>query len=116
MRLRLNDVCEFSFLFFFSSDSSDLTDIQRITGVCPQHDVVFDLLTPREHLQFFARIRVRMVSFHKIAKCGPYFNAVAPPRVFSGKTKKWLEQFFFFVIFSLIFPRLALVFVIPASY
>jgi ATP-binding cassette, subfamily A (ABC1), member 5 len=28
-----------------------------MTGVCPQHDVLFDQLTPREHLRFFGRIR-----------------------------------------------------------
>ena len=30
-----------------------------MTGICPQHDVLFDELTTKEHLQFFARIRVR---------------------------------------------------------
>ncbi len=28
-----------------------------MTGICPQHDVLFDMLTPREHLAFFGRIR-----------------------------------------------------------
>lgn len=39
------------------SDINDLTEIRRITGICPQHDVVFLTLTPKEHLRFFARIR-----------------------------------------------------------
>ncbi|XP_068227005.1 cholesterol transporter ABCA5-like [Palaemon carinicauda] len=39
------------------SDANDLTDIRRVTGVCPQHDIIFMTLTPREHLSFFARIR-----------------------------------------------------------
>ncbi|XP_069935833.1 cholesterol transporter ABCA5 isoform X2 [Cherax quadricarinatus] len=38
-------------------DANDLTNIRRITGICPQHDVVFMTLTPREHLRFFAQIR-----------------------------------------------------------
>ena len=38
-------------------DENDMTMIRRMTGICPQHDVLFDELTPREHLQFFARIR-----------------------------------------------------------
>ena len=38
-------------------DENDMTAIRRMTGICPQHDVLFDELTPREHLQFFARIR-----------------------------------------------------------
>ena len=38
-------------------DENDMTMIRRMTGICPQHDVLFDELTPTEHLQFFARIR-----------------------------------------------------------
>lgn len=42
------------------SDSNQLEEIRRMTGVCPQHDVLFDQLTPREHLAFYAKIRVRL--------------------------------------------------------
>ncbi|KAK7082388.1 ATP-binding cassette sub- A member 5, partial [Halocaridina rubra] len=38
-------------------EADDMTDIRRMTGVCPQHDIIFMSLTPREHLSFFARIR-----------------------------------------------------------
>ena len=38
-------------------DENDMTAIRRMTGICPQHDVLFDELTPTEHLVFFARIR-----------------------------------------------------------
>lgn len=34
-----------------------MTMIRRMTGVCPQHDILFDDLTPREHLCFFAAVR-----------------------------------------------------------
>lgn len=44
---------------FELSDSNQLEEIRRMTGVCPQHDVLFDQLTPREHLAFYAKIRVR---------------------------------------------------------
>ncbi len=40
------------------TDPNDMDAIRRLTGICPQHDVLFDELTAREHLQFFARIRV----------------------------------------------------------
>lgn len=36
--------------------------IRQMTGVCPQHDILLDLLTPREHLEFFAAVRVSSVS------------------------------------------------------
>lgn len=32
--------------------------IRKMTGICPQHDILFDELTVGEHLAFFARIRV----------------------------------------------------------
>ena len=38
--------------------SDHMEEIRKMTGICPQHDVLFDELSPREHLQFFARIRV----------------------------------------------------------
>ena len=31
----------------------DLDEVHQFMGVCPQHDVLFDLLTPREHLEIF---------------------------------------------------------------
>ncbi|CAL4074301.1 unnamed protein product, partial [Meganyctiphanes norvegica] len=39
------------------TDQNDLAEIRSMTGVCPQHDILFMLLTPREHLTFFAKIR-----------------------------------------------------------
>lgn len=62
-----------SSLCFHSSDMNDLMNIRRITGICPQHDVIFTLLTPREHLSFFARIRVRNVFYNFIFMI-PYYT------------------------------------------
>ena len=31
----------------------DMDEVREFMGVCPQHDVLFDLLTPREHLDIF---------------------------------------------------------------
>lgn len=39
-------------------DQNQMEEIRKMTGICPQHDVLFDELTTMEHLQFFARIRV----------------------------------------------------------
>ncbi|XP_017782555.1 PREDICTED: ATP-binding cassette sub-family A member 5-like [Nicrophorus vespilloides] len=38
-------------------DPNDMDQIRRITGVCPQHDILFDNLTPKEHLEFFAAVK-----------------------------------------------------------
>jgi ATP-binding cassette, subfamily A (ABC1), member 5 len=42
-------------------DPNDMTMIRRMTGVCPQHDILFDTLTAKEHLYFFAAVRVWLV-------------------------------------------------------
>jgi len=31
----------------------DMTKVRQFLGVCPQHDILFDLLTPEEHLEIF---------------------------------------------------------------
>ena len=30
-----------------------MSDVRRYMGVCPQHDVLFEYLTPEEHLDIF---------------------------------------------------------------
>ena len=30
-----------------------MDEARKVMGVCPQHDVLFDLLTPEEHLSIF---------------------------------------------------------------
>ncbi|XP_029171757.1 ATP-binding cassette sub-family A member 5-like isoform X1 [Nylanderia fulva] len=51
-------------------DSNDMRAIRSMTGVCPQHDILFDLLTPREHLEFFAAVRgiPRSMIQHEVKK------------------------------------------------
>ena len=36
---------------------TDLDGARSVIGVCPQHNVLFELLTTREHLTFFARLK-----------------------------------------------------------
>ena len=36
--------------------SSEMRHIRALTGVCPQHDVLFDYLTTQEHIEFFSRV------------------------------------------------------------
>lgn len=38
-------------------DPNDMTMIRRMTGVCPQHDILFDDLSPKEHLYFTGAVR-----------------------------------------------------------
>jgi len=35
----------------------DMVNIRKNLGLCPQHDVLFDTLTVREHLTFFAKVQ-----------------------------------------------------------
>lgn len=39
-------------------DPNDMYEIRQMIGVCPQQDVLFDLLTVKEHLTFFAAVKV----------------------------------------------------------
>mgnify|MGYP002630408439 CR=1 FL=1 len=32
---------------------SQMDEVRKFMGVCPQHDVLFGLLTPKEHLDVF---------------------------------------------------------------
>jgi ABC-type multidrug transport system ATPase subunit len=36
---------------------NNMGDVRKILGVCPQHDVLFEYLTPREHLALFAAFK-----------------------------------------------------------
>jgi ATP-binding cassette, subfamily A (ABC1), member 3 len=33
---------------------SDIEDIRKFMGVCPQHDILYEDMTVREHLEMFA--------------------------------------------------------------
>lgn len=36
---------------------TDMNRIYTLMGVCPQHDILWDTLTPREHLNFYGRLK-----------------------------------------------------------
>ena len=37
---------------------TDIQQVRRNLGLCPQHNILFDLLTVEEHLHFFAKVTV----------------------------------------------------------
>ena len=37
---------------------TDMENVRQSLGLCPQHNVLYDRLTVREHLNFFARLKV----------------------------------------------------------
>ena len=39
---------------------NDIDQIRNNLGLCPQHNVLFDRLTVREHLRFFIRLKVHV--------------------------------------------------------
>ena len=50
-----------------------MNDFRMMLGVCPQHDILFDLLTPVEHLRLFDLLKVQMsqkqkMKFNKLFK------------------------------------------------
>ena len=36
---------------------NEMDEIRKILGVCPQHDVLFEMLTPEEHLRLYAAFK-----------------------------------------------------------
>ncbi|KAL2320738.1 hypothetical protein Fmac_029707 [Flemingia macrophylla] len=44
-------------LVFGKNIISDIDDIRKVLGVCPQHDILFPELTVREHLELFAILK-----------------------------------------------------------
>jgi len=42
----------------FNTDVFDqMDDVRQFMGVCPQHDVLFEQLTPIEHLELFYELK-----------------------------------------------------------
>ena len=41
---------------------ADINECRRLVGNCPQFDPILVRLTPREHLQLFAKIKVRVLT------------------------------------------------------
>jgi ATP-binding cassette subfamily A (ABC1) protein 3 len=37
--------------------TTQMDEVRRLLGVCPQHDILFDTLTVREHLRFYAILK-----------------------------------------------------------
>ena len=37
-----------------------MDQIRHSLGICPQHNILFDRLTVREHLKFFAKLKVTL--------------------------------------------------------
>ena len=40
-------------VFGYNMYHRDIDEVRRLMGVCPQHDILFELLTPTEHLSIF---------------------------------------------------------------
>lgn len=36
---------------------NDMNNVRKNLGVCPQHDVLFEFLTPEDHLRLFATFK-----------------------------------------------------------
>ena len=37
---------------------TDIANVRKNLGLCPQHNILFDQLTVEEHLRFFAKVRL----------------------------------------------------------
>ncbi|XP_073763802.1 phospholipid-transporting ATPase ABCA1 isoform X1 [Danio rerio] len=76
---------------------SEMQQVQQNMGYCPQFDAIDDLLTGREHLQFYARLRgvpeaeVAMVAEWGIQKLGLVKYSEKSAGTYSGGNKRKLS-------------------------
>ncbi|KAM4720611.1 retinal-specific phospholipid-transporting ATPase ABCA4 isoform 1-T1 [Rhinophrynus dorsalis] len=76
---------------------TDIADVHQNTGYCPQFDAIDELLTGREHLQLYGRLRgvpedeVNMVADWAIEKLGLKKYADQPTGTYSGGNKRKLS-------------------------
>ncbi|KAM8930176.1 retinal-specific phospholipid-transporting ATPase ABCA4 isoform 2-T2 [Pelodytes ibericus] len=75
----------------------EIADVHQNTGYCPQFDAIDELLTGREHLQLYGRLRgipedeVDMVAEWGIEKLGLKMYADQPTGTYSGGNKRKLS-------------------------
>ncbi|KAM9836585.1 phospholipid-transporting ATPase ABCA1 [Aulostomus maculatus] len=76
---------------------TEMRDVHQNTGYCPQFDAINDLLTGREHLEFYARLRgvpekeVAMVAEWGIQKLGLVKYSSKSAGTYSGGNKRKLS-------------------------
>uniref|UniRef100_A0A8C5HBH1 P-type phospholipid transporter n=1 Tax=Gouania willdenowi TaxID=441366 RepID=A0A8C5HBH1_GOUWI len=76
---------------------TEMRDVHQNLGYCPQFDAINDLLTGREHLEFYARLRgvpekeVAMVAEWGIQKLGLVKYSNKPAGTYSGGNKRKLS-------------------------
>lgn len=57
------------------SHSTEMQQIRNMIGLCPQHDILFDELTVKEHLTFFGKLKgmtgshLELEAQHLIQRC-----------------------------------------------
>ena len=42
---------------------TDIANVRKNLGLCPQHNILFGQLTVEEHLRFFAKVRIKRKEF-----------------------------------------------------
>ena len=64
-----------------------LTDMDRIRdslGLCPQHNVLFDKLTVKEHLKFFVNLKVSCVVVVQTSHVLYFLSSLCHPIIFQA--------------------------------
>lgn len=42
---------------------TDIDKVRQSIGLCPQHDILFETMTVKEHLRYFCKVYLRMLFF-----------------------------------------------------
>ncbi|KAG9305342.1 hypothetical protein G9A89_007837 [Geosiphon pyriformis] len=79
------------------SVKEDMNEIRNMMGVCPQHDLLFDVLTAREHIELYARIKmvpakyIKKLTEERLAAVRLISVADKPISTYSGGMKRRLS-------------------------
>lgn len=92
-----SDVTHGDISVFGRSIVHDMDEIRQMMGVCPQHDILWDKLTAREHLRLFAVIKgmpagkIEAEVELRLEQTSLTFAADAPSSSYSGGMKRRLS-------------------------
>ncbi|KAG9307579.1 hypothetical protein G9A89_023144 [Geosiphon pyriformis] len=85
-------------LLYGLSVREDMDEIRKIMGVCPQHDILFNDLTAREHIELYAGIKmvppeeVKKLTEERLAAVRLLKVADKPAGTYSGGMKRRLSM------------------------
>ena len=72
---------------------TDIANVRKTLGLCPQHNILFDMLTVEEHLKFFAKVgSFSSLLIRDVSDCLSYLSPDTRKPVFGFPTRSDTNQ------------------------